>query len=280
MNRLGPIVEAEDRRSVWGFVAALAEAWPVLLLVPLAIGFVAYFVADSFARFDSTVAIPVPIEELQKLPLDQLVERARQEVQTTLSTPEILENLTKLQDPTDTTRSAIRFRHTEFEIGKSLLAAIGRLTAATALPSYEERRRNEIQAEIAAVQERINYLEVSIRSLGTALASPGDAGVGDVATATLALSEASVQLDIARSDIKALMTEQESIGRDRSEPLELTTERHPSQSPIRTALLAVIGAEVFLLILVVILNSVRSTRLDGSDAASIARRAFSLRPRT
>ena len=278
--------DLKSRITGWGFLAMVAEAWPLLLIGPVVLALLAYFLVSTPVQFETTASLPVPYSELTKVSLPRAVDAALLEAGLDVDRTQILALLSTSPVAGNTERSMLRLRYTEQQSGEQPYdrqALLQRITEAVMEPAsltYAEIARELMREDIVSIQGQIATLEQASTNMELAL-SETDAvaeDIGGLAEATVALVEISKYIQALRLAQRSLRQKLVKFDEELAKPIPVRTEQVSGPTPGRTALLVAVGAEVLLLVLIIIRDKVRRLTSAEANAPEIARirRAFGL----
>lgn len=286
----GNLADAERRDgvTVWGFLAMAAEAWPLLLTVPLALGIAAYYFASAPVQVEAVASLPLPYTELRKLSLRAAVDATLLEPGFELDRSQVLEMLftssdTSVIDSGTTAPGLPAVRAPDTSIlglryvaplnGEELLERVATAVMKQASLTYLKTAKDEKAEDLANLRAKIAAMEQARASIESAL-SVTDAvteDIGGMAAAALALPQISEAIQNDRILKRSLQQDLLNLNEAVEKPVVATTEATSAPDPLRTALLVAIVAETLLLTLVVLWNKVRRLGSEEADFPEIAR---------
>lgn len=274
----------------WGFLATVAEAWPLLLAGPLALGVLAFFVVNAPVQVTSTASLPIPYAELAKVSLPGAVDAALLEPGFEMDRSQVLRMLFTAPEAGNIERSTLWLRYAEPLDGGQRLDGgelLERITSEVmdrASLTYAKSAKELMAEDIANIHAKISTLEQASASIKSALSAIDVAAedIGGLAEAALALVQIGEDLHAQRMVERSLRQELAKFEEEFARPVIAKTEQMPTSSPMRTALLVAVGAEVLLLVAVIIWNKLRRLRPSAANAPELARirRAFGLARRS
>ncbi len=274
------------RITGWGFLAMVAEAWPLLLAGPVVLALPAYFLVSSQVQVETTASLPVPYAELAKVSLPGTVDAALLEADFAVDRSQVLALMSTSPVAGNTERSMLRLRHTEPSSGEQpydreeLLRRITAELMEQASLTYAEIARELKREEIVSIQGQITILEQAstIMELAFSVTDAVAEDIGGLAEAAVAFVKISEDIQALRLAARSLRQELVKFDEELAKPIIVRTGQVPGLSPSRTALLVAVGAEVLLLVLIIIWNKVRRLSSTEANAPEIARirRAFGL----
>lgn len=266
------------RMTGWGFLAMVAEAWPLLLAGPLALGVLAYFVSAP-VQVESTASLPLPYAELAKVSLPGAVDTALLEPGFDMDRLQVLQLLFTSPEGGNAERSILRLRYTEplngeqTLDGEELLKRITTEVMEQASLTYAKTARELRGEDIVSIQAKIATLEQASTNMELAL-SVTDAvaeDIGGLAEAALALVQISEAIYAYSLIERSLSQDLVKFNEEFLKPVIVRTERVPAPSPLRIAILVAFGAEILLMVAVILWNKVRRLSPAEADSAEIER---------
>lgn len=269
--------QEEQRLTFWGFLAMSAEAWPLLLVVPLILSVGAYFVTNTPAEVQSSVTLPLPYVQLTEISMPSAVDAALLE-DLSFTRPEVLQILSISPSPTDPDRSTLSLRYTLPMEGERLLGRIANDVIRQASLTYAEASKSALAEDLLNTRAKIATLEQVRKNMESALAAPDvvPQKIEGVAAAALALVQILEDIHAGRLEERKIVQDLAKFDREFAKPLKINTEPAPRPSPLRTALLVAFSTATMLLVLVILWNKLRRQRPEDSSDIARIRRAFGI----
>lgn len=270
---------AADTVSLLDLAVAVAEAWKVLVAVPLVVGVAAFFIAQAQPRgYTVSVTIGMPAIEARALQTGAVIGRALDAAGVSdFDAEEVGAGLVFAAAQQAT---VVTLTLPDRGAARSILGALVAAFEETAVPAYLERQALPHQARVAAYDRTIERLENAASVFEDRLADDTDPLTPDPATFV-----AGYEALLSRIAAQQAAREEAMRLRDvAAGSVTISTLSSPvavGRSPLLVAVTAAIVAGFATLVLVFVVDGLRRSARDPGGAEKIARirRAFRLAPK-